>query len=445
MYVIDENGNFDFCEVTLILQDSPLTNACQDVASLLPSVSGRITTEMSDGVNNIEVELTNMTSALNKTEMTNNDGQYKFDGIDVFDPKTIEARNEADLLNGVSTLDLVMMQRHILGLQSIASPYKLLAADVNNSKSITASDLVDLRKVILGMSTSFVNNTSWRFVPSDFVLLDPTYPFDFPSMINLDSLFEDKTNVNFIGVKVGDVNNSVEANLNSSSTENRSANALFVTDLIEFEGGAHVKVDVKAAELMDIMGTQFGLGFDADQLVFQQVKSGKLNVHDYNINTNLAADGKLYFSIDIPNGVSLSPDDVLMTIEFKSKAKGNTAFMSTSNDNFDSEVYELDGTVKSLNILARSNASGPQNELFQNQPNPFKDFTNISFELAEAANTSIKVMDVTGKVVYTHVSNYEKGYHTLTLSNAHFTGKGVYYYQINAGEFTATKKMILIE
>ena len=445
MYVIDENGNFDFCEVTLILQDSPLTNACQDVASLLPSVSGRITTEMSDGVNNIEVELTNMTSALNKTEMTNNEGQYKFDGIDVFDPKTIEARNEADLLNGVSTLDLVMMQRHILGLQSIASPYKLLAADVNNSKSITASDLVDLRKVILGMSTSFVNNTSWRFVPSDFVFQDPTYPFDFPSMINLDSLFEDKTNVNFIGVKVGDVNNSVEANLNSSSTENRSANALFVTDLIEFEGGAHVKVDVKAAELMDIMGTQFGLGFDADQLVFQQVKSGKLNVHDYNINTNLAADGKLYFSIDIPNGVSLSPDDVLMTIEFKSKAKGNTAFMSTSNDNFDSEVYELDGTVKSLNILARSNASGPQNELFQNQPNPFKDFTNISFELAEAANTSIKVMDVTGKVVYTHVSNYEKGYHTLTLSNAHFTGKGVYYYQINAGEFTATKKMILIE
>jgi hypothetical protein len=119
--------------------------------------------------------------------------------------------------------------------------------------------------------------------------------------------------------------------------------------------------------------------------------------------------------------------------------------MSTSNDNFNSEVYELDGSVKSLNILARSNASGPQNELFQNQPNPFKDFTNISFELAEAANTSIKVMDVTGKVVYTHVSNYEKGYHTLTLSNAHFTGKGVYYYQINAGEFTATKKMILIE
>jgi len=207
MYVIDENGNFDFCEVTLILQDSPLTNACQDVASLLPSVSGRITTEMSDGVNNIEVELTNMTSALNKTEMTNNDGQYKFDGIDVFDPKTIEARNEADLLNGVSTLDLVMMQRHILGLQSIASPYKLLAADVNNSKSITASDLVDLRKVILGMSTSFVNNTSWRFVPSDFVFQDPTYPYDFPSMINLDSLFEDKTNVNFIGVKVGDINN----------------------------------------------------------------------------------------------------------------------------------------------------------------------------------------------------------------------------------------------
>ncbi len=105
MYVIDENGNFDFCDVTLILQDSPLTNACTNVSSLLPTVSGRISTESNEGIDNIEVGLVNMNSALEIKDMTKNEGQYKFAGLDVFDPKTIEAYKNNDILNGVSTLD----------------------------------------------------------------------------------------------------------------------------------------------------------------------------------------------------------------------------------------------------------------------------------------------------------------------------------------------------
>ena len=63
-----------------------------------------------------------------------------------------------------------MIQRHILGIQPLLSPYKILAADVNNSKSITVADLSVLRKVLLGITTTFDNNTSWRFVPENYVL-----------------------------------------------------------------------------------------------------------------------------------------------------------------------------------------------------------------------------------------------------------------------------------
>lgn len=445
MYVIDENGNFDFCEVTLILQDSPLTNACADVSSLLPSVSGRITTEMSEGVDNVAVKITSINNVLDMTEMTANEGQYKFEGVDVFDPKAIEAHDNKDLLNGVSTLDLVMIQRHILGLQAIDSPYKLLAADINNSRSITAADLVNLRKVILGISTEFDNNTSWRFVPSAYVFQDASNPFDFPSKINIDSIFEDKSNVNFTAIKVGDINNSVVANATSRSTESRSANALFVSELKQYTDGQVASVDIKAGDQMDIMGTQFAIDFDANKLAFVDVKSAKLNINAYNMNVNHASNGKLYFSIDMPNGISLKADELLFTLEFKALSEVSTNAIRFAPE-FDAEVYETDATVRPLNFVARNGiASHGHNELYQNQPNPFKDLTNISFELASASHASIRIVDVTGKVVYTHNASYEKGYHTLTISNTQLTGKGVYYCQINAGEFTATKKMILIE
>ncbi len=446
MYVIDENGNFDFCDVILILQDSPLTNACTDNAGLLPAVAGKISTELNEGLDNVEVALTNMTSAVELKDMTKNQGEYKFTGVDVFDPKTISAFSNGDILNGVSTLDLVMIQRHILGIQKFESPYKLLAADINNSRGITASDLVNLRKLILGITVDFENNTSWRFIPTEYVFQDPAFPFDFPSKINVDSIFEDKSNVNFTAVKVGDVNNSALANINSTSSERRSSHALFVTEEKSFAANSVVKYEIKAGDAMDIIGAQFALEFDADQLTFTGVQSGDIALSPVNFNDRDAQNGKLAFSIDIPKGMALNADDVLFTIEFKAAATGNTSNVKLDAAGINAEVYESDATVRPLHLQLR-NKTGRNNSnvLYQNEPNPFKDVTNISFELAKQSNVVIRVLDVNGKTVFRQVGKFEKGYNTVTLANNQLTGSGVYYYQIEAGEFSATKKMILIE
>lgn len=446
MYVIDENGSSDFCEVILILQDSPLTNACADNAGLLPTVSGRIITENNEGIDNIEVELVNMSNASEVKDMTKDAGQYKFTGLDVFDPKTIEAYKNNDIMNGISTLDLVMIQRHILGIQPITSPYKLLAADVNNSRSITASDLVSLRKLILGISTEFENNTSWRFVPTAYTFQDPTYPFDFPSKINVDSIFEDKSNVNFTALKVGDVNSSAVVNAKGGSTESRNAPSLLVADYQEFTQGNQVKYEVRAGEAMDIIGGQFAIEFDADVLSYTGSNSGSLQIKGHHINALRAEEGLLYFSVDIAGGVSLSADEVLMTLTFDAKAKGNSATIKLAQNAMNAEVYDMDANVKPLHLQTRNaDSNQSQNVLYQNQPNPFKDYTNISFELAAEGDATIRVMDVTGKIVFTQSGHYSKGYHNITITNSQLSGSGVYYCKIEAGAFSATKKMILIE
>jgi len=446
MYVIDANGNSEFCEVILILQDSPLTNACVDNAGLLPKVSGTITTETKEGIDDILVGLTNISNAHEITDMTNALGQYTLDGVDVFDPKSIDAQKDNDILNGVTTLDLVMIQRHILGLQTLDSPYKLLAADINNSRSISASDLIALRKVILGISDKFDNNTSWRFVPGEYVFQDPKFPFDYPSKINLDSLFEDKNNVNFTAVKVGDINNSAKANANSNNAETRSASVVLVAEPIAYEANQVVEFVLKASENIDIIGTQFALSYDRQSLRFDGLASAKWNINPSQINTFRANEGLLLVSYDVANGQSISADDELIKVRFIALKNGNTDRITLDHDVMTGEIYETNTQKSALRLTHRSKGDSKYvNNLYQNQPNPFKGNTKISFELAEGSNVNLKVMDMTGKVVYLHNDKYEAGFHELNIQSSSFGSSGMYYYQIEAGTFVASKKMILIE
>jgi hypothetical protein len=57
-----------------------------------------------------------------------------------------------DFDNGVSTLDLVLIQRHILDIAPFTSAYKGIAADMNATESVTGSDVVELRKLVLGVT-----------------------------------------------------------------------------------------------------------------------------------------------------------------------------------------------------------------------------------------------------------------------------------------------------
>jgi hypothetical protein len=84
-------------------------------------------------------------------------------------------------------------------------------------------------------------------------------------------------------------------------------------------------------------------------------------------------------------------------------------------------------------------------ELAQNYPNPFNPSTNIKYSIAERSNVTIKVYDMLGSEVATLVNQVqEAGPHTVTF-NASGLASGMYVYTITAGNFTATKKMMLLK
>jgi hypothetical protein len=127
----------------------------------------------------------------------------------------ITASKQDSALNGVTTLDLLQIQKHVLGIEPLGSPYKIMAADANLSGSVTTADIVLLRKLLLGIITELPHGKTWRFIPLDYVFPNPNNPFEtnVPEKIYIpasDEWFEG--NLVFKAIKIGDVNNSAIPN-----------------------------------------------------------------------------------------------------------------------------------------------------------------------------------------------------------------------------------------
>ena len=88
--------------------------------------------------------------------------------------------------------------------------------------------------------------------------------------------------------------------------------------------------------------------------------------------------------------------------------------------------------------------------LEQNYPNPFNPTTQIKYALPEDALVSISIYDVTGRMVKSLINmNQSTGYHSLRWDATNDIGEavsaGMYIYTIQAGQYRATKKMVLLK
>ena len=85
--------------------------------------------------------------------------------------------------------------------------------------------------------------------------------------------------------------------------------------------------------------------------------------------------------------------------------------------------------------------------LEQNFPNPFNPSTVINYQLPKATHVSLKIFDALGREVASLVDEfrYAGSYHYEFSSMNNWLASGVYFYQLRAGEFVSTKKMLLMK
>jgi hypothetical protein len=83
--------------------------------------------------------------------------------------------------------------------------------------------------------------------------------------------------------------------------------------------------------------------------------------------------------------------------------------------------------------------------LAQNYPNPFNPTTNISFSIQQSGLVTLKVFNILGQEVAILVNqNMQPGKYSVDF-NASELSSGVFVYQLTAGTYTSTKKMMLLK
>jgi hypothetical protein len=172
------------------------------------SISGTVLTHWGLPLPGVDVLLS---GSVNATATTNASGQYNFANIPAGSNVTLSPQRDLGDIEGVTTFDLVLVSKHILTVDTLDSPWKIIAADANRSNSVTTFDIVESRKVILGINPAYPLNTAWRFFPASTVFADPLNPFlgGLPAeQLVFSNVQANIATANFLGVKVGDVNNS---------------------------------------------------------------------------------------------------------------------------------------------------------------------------------------------------------------------------------------------
>ncbi|MBI1225124.1 MAG: T9SS type A sorting domain-containing protein [Bacteroidetes bacterium] len=431
LWVTDAAGNQDYCETFIIIQDNLGT------CGTAPLIAGSISNESNVGVEGVSVNV-NAPGAFNQAVSTNINGNYGVPMI-VGNDYTVTPTLDVDPLNGVSTFDLVLISKHVLGSTLLDSPYKIIAADANKSNSVSTFDIVEIRKLILQINSDFPNNTSWRFVDKGYVFPNPSNPFaePFTEIINLNNVAGDCPNTNFVAVKVGDVNESASTNLLGSSEERSTGNFELNTTDRTVTKGEEVNVAFLANDL-DVMGFQFTLNFDVEALELVTVQSGVAS--EENFGYALLDEGALTASW---NGSAT--ENSMFSVVFRAKENGKLSEMLSVNSRFTkAEAYRTNGDL--LNVqLAFNSKVDQQFALFQNTPNPFKAVTTIGFNLPKAGVANLKITDVSGKVLKNIEQEFSAGYNEVQLSSSDIPSTGVAYYTLKTESGTATKRMVIVE
>jgi len=372
--------------------------------------------------------------------MADEDNGYTFKFVPMNLDYNVTAENDTDYTNGVSTLDIVLIQRHILGLAPFTSPYQIIAADATNDEKVTASDLIQIRKLVLGLVSKF-DNDSWRFVDASNAMdINHLYPLD--EIVNIDDLHTDMQNQNLVGIKIGDVNKTVELNLAGRNSDNRSNTTVtMVTEDQLLSAGQTFNIELNLENTEKLYGMQLELNTNGLELLDIASNVFEVNVQDVNLTNN-----KLILSTTRPNGVLANTGILTLTVKANRIAKLSD-LLSIDNTMLKSEAY-IGDDIKTAKLNLQFNGvenSIQEFKLFQNEPNPFIGTTEIKFFIPTTDVVNLTVYNIDGKVVYNLNKEFNSGENSITIDKNTLGGSGVYYYSIESGSYSDTKKMISLE
>ena len=224
-------------------------------------------------------------------------------------------------------------------------------------------------------------------------------------------------------------------------------------------------VEIKVTPVADLYGYQFDIVFDSSALEVLTITPSSLlkqdNAQTYwnigQIDNNLGRiRGITHVRQATKTGVTAN--GILATVVFKVKASSTSKLGHIRFDNVklaDSQARIIQVNTRSALLNWQQLLTPAKFALLQNYPNPFNPETWIPFELANPAEVTVRIYNLKGQLIRTlHLGSHEAGSYLTKDRAAYWNGRdnigqkvssGIYFYTIQAGNFTATRKMILMK
>ena len=367
------------------------------------------------------------------TAVTDNQGGYLFSDIDPGVHTLVPVKTN-DVRNAISGADALAVLQYLAFLLTLNADQKIVA-DVTMDGSVSGADALAILRYLAFYTTNIGQTGNWSFMPDDTTFTAST-----------------DVAIDFTGILKGDVNLSwVTAKSIAGNTENGNKSAgtgLFSLEFGETRWKANreielpLKINTSGQEMNTLL---LSIGYDPEILTFKGIRYAD-QINRFQIVENSNERGKLHLAMAGIHGFLGDDEIVKFVFELKPKKETHVEVEITRAVVNDEDIVNLP-----TGVLTQADSGTPTKyQLFQNYPNPFNNETLIKYQTSQPGNVEIVIYDVLGKEVKTLIDeNKDAGTHQIIWDARDNSGNevasGVYFYEMRAGTYIETKKLLLMK
>ena len=414
------------------LENLKVFGSCNESLVGSRMISGKITSLNNEQFDDVLMTIEggdNLVSA-----MADSNGEYSFADNSIGETYVVSAFKDSDYLKGISTLDLLIIQRHILGISTFNDPLLYHAADINNDSNISAIDLIDLRKLILGIIDEFPENLSYRFFDESKVRNDSN-PWLLPEEIMVINLETDEYALDFNPIKVGDVTSLIAKKKTFNNRSNDSDNHIeLYSSKTDSRYSDIVTTNFYITEQLSINGFQLAIDLKESEFGKLIASNQMLNDIDYHVSDDnilrILWTGEIHFA---------SGENLLFSIQTTASHHDHKLSSVISP-----EIYVDTDAIKMQLIKNNSSLANSSITNLRVYPNPFSDKTEVEFDLINDSKVDIHLYDTAGKLLYRENRPFVKGKNRIPLNEELFTS-GIYFIKVSTDKESLTDRLVKLK
>ena len=353
----------------------------------------------------------------------------------------VEPVKTSDYRNGISSFEIFLAQRYLLGFDvpQITSPLQAVALDVNCSQSFTNLDLFLLQRLLVDDLDEVPGCNSWTFVPDNHAFRSdwPTSGV-FPAPRRAEIMLASDTMVMFTAVKTGD--------LLGDANPQRSVGELPLRfDLpARMVPGQVYELPVRAESAVDLVSFQSTLRL-APELEFVSITGTGFT--DLKANERLAERGELRLSWFNTSGKALSTtaDEELfrLTVRVRQAIGSGSELLSFGEQaGYASEAHDGRYNLLTPTVAPTAATAGELLTVVDLVPNPATDYFDLRFTLPETERVEMTLFDGLGKQVVRREQTMAAGANQFQI-DVRSLPAGVYHYRLGASGQTHAGKVIV--